>query len=356
MIKKQNIVFTNALDYGVAHGGIIDEGTEILNLFFEDNCDSNTMCLIGDQMEWKPEVWMDFEHEKINNLKELNIVCLHGDLTDFSKHCKEKYPNTTVNYHTYNLWLQGPQIRRSLSYLKQPHVAGKKTNAVHYSAGTIRLNRYVLVKESIKQNYNFYYPTITLGESKDFEYQISQCARTPMEETTEIPGRRMFEKQMSQEEFNTKQLEVLSNSYICPVAPSPNHKWYRDMVCEKFFDVVLSKTVPLMFCEKGSNKSGVDLLGFLPYVGFNLDNDSNINHVLRWQSLLQDNRHILKDIDKCRELFEMNSKIVDYNHDRLVKTNWIDEEMSQYKKLPDFIKTEFEMIKKEIPQTRWGNF
>ena len=76
MIKHQNIFFDNSLSFDINNGGIIKDDTEIINLFFHDNTNSNSMCLIGNKLEWKPKIWTDFEREKIMKVKEINIVCL----------------------------------------------------------------------------------------------------------------------------------------------------------------------------------------------------------------------------------------------------------------------------------------
>ena len=69
MIKHQNIFFDNSLSFDINNGGIIKDDTEILNLFFHDNTNSNSMCLIGNKLEWKPKIWTDFEREKIIKVK-----------------------------------------------------------------------------------------------------------------------------------------------------------------------------------------------------------------------------------------------------------------------------------------------
>ena len=56
MIKQQTIFFDNQLDFNVTSGGIIEHDTEILNLFFGDICNSNSLCLIGNRLEWKPGI------------------------------------------------------------------------------------------------------------------------------------------------------------------------------------------------------------------------------------------------------------------------------------------------------------
>ena len=56
MIRHQTIAFVGWLDFNVSGGGIIDKNTEVLNLVFSDNGQSNMMTLIGNTVEWKPKI------------------------------------------------------------------------------------------------------------------------------------------------------------------------------------------------------------------------------------------------------------------------------------------------------------
>lgn len=342
MTKHQNIFFDNNLDFHIDRGGIIENDAEILTLFFHDNCDSNCTYLIGDTLEWKPKIWMEFEQGKIRKLKELNIVCLLGDLTDFFVYCRKQFSNVKVNYYSFNLSDQICAIENTLTRKKFISNRYTRKHGIYSSIGFMRLNRYILVKEAIDKGYNFYYPKITRNSSKDFEYQISQCLGVPMEEPKEIDERRLFGNKLTQNEFNAKQIELLSDCYINVVSTFPNTDWLIDKDDEKYFDTVLSKTIPFMLCEKNSNKSGLELLGFLPYEGFELKNDGNDNPVLRWKLLLSDNECIFKDLEKIKELYDKNQRVIEHNFDRLVNTDWESERLAQYNRLPTFIKEQID--------------
>jgi len=337
MIKHQNIFFDNSLSFDINNGGIIKDDTEILNLFFADTSNNNSMCLIGNKLEWKPKIWTEFERKKIEKVKEINIVCLLGDLTGFFTYFQKQFNNIKVNYYSFPLYLGGWDINDSL---RRKKFISKdiRTKGIYASIGTMRLNRYILIKEGLEKGYDFYFPKITHDISKDFEYQISQCLNIPKEEAIEINERRLFEKEMQQNEHNEKQIEMLCKSYINFVATFPNTDWLTDKEDEKYFDTVLSKTIPFMLCEKDSNKSGLELLGFLPYEGFELKNDSNDNPILRWKLLLSDNSNIFKSLEKIKELYEQNQRIIDHNFQRLVSTDWAAEKLAQYNRLPTFIK------------------
>lgn len=343
MTKHQNIFFNNDLDFNVSGGGIIENNVEILNLFFHDNCDTNSVCLIGNTLEWKPKIWIEFEQEKIRKLKELNMVCLMGDLSTFFVYCQQRFDNIEVNYYCFNLGLQANFINNALT--RKNFISNQYTRkqGIYSSIGLMRLNRYILVKEGIDKGYNFYYPKITRNSSKDFEYQISQCLGVLAEEPIEINEKRLFGKEkLTVNDFNAKQIEMLSDCYINVVSTFPNTDWLIDKDDEKYFDTVLSKTIPFMLCEKNSNKSGLELLGFLPYKGFELKNDSNDNPILRWKLLLSDNEYIFKDLEKIKELYDKNQQVIEHNFDRLVNTDWRAERLSQYNKLPTFIKEQID--------------
>jgi len=347
MIKQQNIFFDNSLDFNTTGGGMIEHDTETLNLFFEDNCNSNSLCLIGDSLEWKPSIWMEFEQEKLEKLKEINIVCLIGDLTEFFHYCQKKFINVKIHYYQYNLYDNLTMLNMSLinkTLLPSP-VQRERKNNIYSSTGTVRLNRYILIKEGQDKGYDFYFPAISYNVSKDYEYQIGQCLNIPMQLPNEFEERRIFKNYLTQPEFNEKQIALLSDSYINFVTTFPNTDWLKDKDDEKYFDTILCKTVPFMLCEKNSNKTGVELLGFLPYMGFDLKSDGINNPVLRWKSLLEDNEHIFKDRERVKELYDQNQRVIEHNYNRLVNTDWDAERLAQFDRLPNFIKEYLNSLK-----------
>ena len=337
MIKQQTIIFDNRLDFNVSGGGIIEKDTETLTLIFEDNYNSHSLCLIGNRLEWKPWIWMEFEQEKLKKLNEINIVCLGGDLTEFFHHCQTKFINVKIHYYRYNLYSL-KIINESLSNKSSLSAQHERKNNIYSSTGTVRLNRYILIKEGQDKGYNFYYPAISHHISKDYEYQISQCLGTAMQQPVALKQKRIFDEELTQFEFNKKQISILTDSYINFVATFPNTDWLKGAVDEKYFDTILCKTIPFMLCEKNSNSTGAELLGFLPYVGFDLKSDSIDNPVLRWKSLLEDNEHIFKDKQRLKELYDKNQQVIKHNFDRLVNTDWEAEKLAQYNRLPVFIK------------------
>ena len=76
----------------------------------------------------------------------------------------------------------------------------------------------------------------------------------------------------------------------------------------------------------------------MPYEGFELQNDSNDDPILRWKLLLSDNSKIFKSLGKIKALYEQNQRIIEHNFQRLVSTDWAAEKLTQYNKLPNFIK------------------
>lgn len=337
MTKEQTIAFVGWLDFKVATGGIIEKQTEVLNLVFSDNGQSNMMTLIGDRFEWKPKIWTDFEQEKIAKLKKLNIVCLLGDLTQYYEYCKSMFPNVEVQYYDYSSYdisitMPGPLAR------KQYVTDSRRLNTVHCSIGTMRINRYILVKESKVMNYPVFHPEIGINQAKDYEYQISKCMGLPQQDAVAFGKSRMFDDNMHQEKFNQKQIKNLCESYVHFVVTFPNTNWLKDKDDEKFFDTVLCKTLPFMLCEKDSNLSGVELLGFRPYRGFDFSKDSDSDHISRWQGLLKDNRSTFQDIKACEEIYRMNQDVIEFNYKRLLETDWQALKIQQYDLLPNTVK------------------
>ena len=347
MIKQQNIFFDNWLDFNSTGGGMLENDTETLNLFFHDHCNSNSLSLIGNYLEWKPSIWMEFEQEKIEKLKEINIVSLLGDLTALQSYCKKLFPKVTINYHAHNLSLQIRPIRDTLS--RRPAVPVHKSIrdlAFHTSIGTMRLNRYILLKFSLKHGFDIFHPAITYNLSKDFENQISRCLSTATQQPTVLQQKRMFTEEINDpHEFNKKQISMLSDSYLNFVTTFPNTDMFRHGHDEKYFDTILCKTVPFMLCEKHSNSTGVEPLGFLPYVGFDLKSDGIDNPVLRWTSLLDDNENIFKDKQRVKELYDKNQQVIEHNYNRLVNTDWEAERLAQFDILPTFIKEYLNSLK-----------
>ena len=350
MSKQQNILFNNSLDFKAAGGGIIEHDTKILTLYFHDICKSNSIQLIGEHMEWIPWIWMQLEQEKLKKLNQINIVCLRGDLTQFFHCCQQKFINVEINYYQCNLHLQIEFIQESLIHKKLLLPAqGERKNNIYSSTGSMRLNRYILIKEGRNKGYDFYYPAVSFNLSKSFEHQISRCIGTTIQPPIEFEEHRIFKNTMTQSEFNRKQVQILSDSYINFVTTMPSTDWLKDSEDEKYFDTILCKTVPFMLCEKNSNSTGLELLGFLPYVGFNLESDSIDNPVLRWKSLLEDNEHIFKDEERVKELYDKNQHVIDHNYNRLVNTDWEAEKAAQLDRLPMFIKEYLGMLKYTTP-------
>ena len=213
MIKRQNIFFDNSLDFNVKGGGIIEHDTKILTLFLNGTRNSNSLCLIGERLEWIPWIWMEFEKEKLEKLNEINIVCLIGDLTEFFRRCQKKFINVKINYYQYNLYQQIDFIKNSLINKTSLPAQCERKNNIYSSIGTMRLNRYILIKESLEKGYDFYYPAISYNISKYYEYQIGQCLGTTMQSPNRFEARRIFKNNMQQPELNKKQIHKFCNNH-----------------------------------------------------------------------------------------------------------------------------------------------
>lgn len=341
MTETQDIFFNHRLNFNLHadEPGIVKKTTEVLNLYLEDSSDSNSLCLIGDRLEWKPSIWMSFEEEKISKLKEINVISLRGDASLVASYCKNKFPDVKINYYGFPLYLTIHRIKDTLKNTKYIPTGLPRSKNIFSSFGSLRLNRYIFIKESQKQDYdNVFYPAITESTSKSFEYEISKCAERPIHDSMQLAENRIFDTDMTYFQFIPKAMRFIAQAYVNIVATFPNTNMIQDGDDEKYFDTILAKSIPFMLCEKDSNVTGVSLLGFQPYRGFDLTNDADENHVRRWESLLQDNRDIFSNAEKCQELYDMNREIVKANFDRLCNTDWDNEHLSQYKQLPTLAK------------------
>ena len=282
---------------------------------------------------------MSFEQEKISKLKEINVISLRGDASPVASYCKNKFPNVKINYYGFPLWITIERIRNTLNNIKYIPTGLPRSKNIFSSSGTMRLNRYIFIKESQKQKYeNVFYPEITESTSKSFEYQISKCAERPIDDIMQLAENRIFDTDMTYFQFIHKAMHFIAESHVNIVATVPNTNMIQDGDDEKYFDTILAKSIPFMLCEKDSNVTGVSLLGFQPYQGFDLTHDGDENHVRRWESLLQDNRDIFSNNEKCQELYDKNCEIVKANFDRLCNTDWDNEYLSQYEQLPTLVK------------------
>lgn len=339
MNKHQNIIFKNNLDFKILEGGIIKKDTKILNLFFADISSSNRLCLVGNSLEWVTKIWIDHESENLQKLDEINIICLMGDLSKFALHCQQLFSKVKINYYLANLYLQKKSIYRTLINQRSLSNKNQKEILVYSSIGTMRLNRYLLVKESIEQKLNnIYYPHIPLSISHDFENQISKILNTNIQEPKEFYENRLYTEALTQNEFNSKQIKFLEKVYVHIVVTAPNTDWLVNKDDEKYFDSILTKSIPFMLCEKASNINGLKLLGFLPYEGFDLTSDNIKNPILRWHGLIRDNISFFKNKEKIMELYNKNRFVIEENYKRLINTDWEKEAVEQFNNLPNFIK------------------
>lgn len=342
MIKHQNIKFDNRLKFNLQNGGIVDKDTDILNLFFLDHGNSNSLSLIGNNLEWKPAVWFNFEKENLIKMKEINIVSLLGDLNDFSLYCKKILPYTKINYFRHNLYGQVMPLKITLSNKSQVSNTNTKKHIFHTSIGTARLNRYILIKFAYKNNLILYHPSISLNQSKDFENQISASTGQELQQPVNLEAKRIYDEVLTMTEFHPLHFQQIQDSFLNFVATFPNTDFLKYSVDEKYFDTILAKAVPFFLSHKDSNRDEIETLGFLPYEGFNLAYDNHDNAVIRWQGLLEDNLSFFKSKEKIEELYFKNKKIIDYNFDKLVNTDWMQERKIQYNLLPKVIQEQLD--------------
>lgn len=345
MVKQQNIIFENNLQFNVQNGGILKKDTEIVNLFFYDHGLSNSLKQVGNNFEWAPIIWLNFEKESLKKIKEINIISLLGDLSNFQPYCQQLFPEVKVNYFQHNLYLQIKPLEETLSNKEQTlnkHIV--KKHMFYTSIGTMRLNRYILLKFGLQNNLNFYYPRVQIEESRDFEFQISRGTRKPLQQTLNLEANRMYNNDLDGYNFNKQHFKFIQESLLNFVVTFPNTDFLKYAHDEKYFDTILAKAIPFVLSHKNSNIDGIKTLGFLPYEGFNLAYDNHDNPVIRWQKLLEDNLSFFQNKEKAKELYYKNKKIIEYNFDRLINTDWRQERKIQYESLPKVIQEQVDSI------------
>ena len=99
MIKEQNITFDNFLteeDYS------IKENTEVLYLYFYDTTGATEYQLVGNKLEWRPTIWIEYEKERLATLKKLVLVSTNGKIDNFRVYLQRKFPADVVESYVFD--------------------------------------------------------------------------------------------------------------------------------------------------------------------------------------------------------------------------------------------------------------
>ena len=99
MINEQSIAFNNFItekDYS------IKEDTEILYLYFYDTTSATEYQLVGNKLEWRPIIWIEYEKERLSTLKKLILVSGNGKLDNFKVYLQRKFPAVVVESYVFD--------------------------------------------------------------------------------------------------------------------------------------------------------------------------------------------------------------------------------------------------------------
>ena len=342
MINEQSIAFNNFItekDYS------IKEDTEILYLYFYDTTSATEYQLVGNKLEWRPIIWIEYEKERLSTLKKLILVSGNGKLDNFKVYLQRKFPAVVVESYVFdqsrlmNIILSKQTINKNVI----------RNKSVFCSLGNMRLNRYILVRWCQDNNIEIAYDEISNDDKTYYDYQMSKVWREPF--ITEFKNKSFkYFGTIPSSMFAKKLPDLLQQAffYFAPTMPSDDMWTHRHDT--KFFDAVRCSSIPFFICEKDANKNGMEHLGFKPYSGFNLSNESLVNPVERWVKILEDNKEIFTDLKISEEVYNQNKDVIKFNLDLLMNTNWPNFFQQQFDALPNSVQNEFEKTFNELKQ------
>ena len=320
MTNNQTILLDRAT-YNITSASLIESDTKVLNLIFSDFTEPANFTLIGKSMEWKPLIWMQFEKERIKRLECLRIINCEGTLQDaFKQKVKGIFQHLDIEFidvkHLGN-WMFNQECKN----VKDSVVAQDRIKSVTYSAGTMRLNRYVLLGWCQQnQLHDVGRPAMSKNQLRMFNNEYSRLAGTQFDMHYDAKANRFF-GDVGQDAFNLKYCQVLGGSHINFVAHPPDYGLRHGAFDEKLWYTLICKTVPF-FVGNVSENDNLKMYGFESYVGFDYSADSISNPIERWIKLLDDNKRFFIDIDESKKIHDLNKDIIEHNYDRLINTDW----------------------------------
>ena len=336
MINEQTI-FLDDIEFDISRPSIVQPGTSILNLIQSDLYPTGGFRSIGGIPEWIPLMWLEYERDKIDSLQKLRIISLEGTFSDWVEDSvKASFKNVEVEI--INIPNFGNWIFKNLAKIKAKEInEHEKTDAVIYSAGTMRLNRTVLL-EWCQENFieNIAYPTVNPDQLHfiNNEYKsVSNLNQTPK---LKLEGKRFFDD-IDVHEFNDKFCDLLCKTYINFVATSPDYGLRLGFLDEKTWYPIACKTIPFFVGNVNENEN-IQNYGFKPYVGFDYSGASVNNPIDRWKKILNDNKQFFVDIGQAEEIYSLNKEIIQFNFDRLTTVDWEKTAYDQFNRQDPHIK------------------
>lgn len=323
MIKEQ-IIYLDELDrrsMSPLNRSLIHDDTEILDIIIVDARPTTACTLIGNRFEWIPLIWITHEQDRIKKLDTLRIILSGAKMAEHVKHeikilCKD----INVEFHDlllpgfgYTFFLEAQDVARRYINLK-------RDNILYYSAGTVRLPRFVLIYWlQQRQAHNFAHPKLSEDEMRTLQHQLYRLSKKEFHDYENVERR--FFGNCDWHTYQKKHVDLLLRSNISLVSTQPFFDYLESFYCEKFLHPVACKSLPFFINNKNDNENIRDL-GFMPYVGFDYSANSIDNFVERWQKLLDDNSHFLLDNDNAFMIMEKNKEIIEHNYQVLLTTNW----------------------------------
>lgn len=336
MIKSQTI-FLDQTPYNVQSGSLISANTEILNVIIDDGTLQTDCQLIGDNMEYKPLVWLHYENKNICKMKELNFIFLQSKASGkLKKNITNIFPNLTINFYEL-LHLGNYQFFELAKKIDLPtHTA--RQNCCYFSIGTMRLPRFYLAWycQRVGMN-NSGYPESGGNLFKDYMYQLEKISVAELTFQEYKDKEKRFFGNVDQGDFEKKQINLLSDSRINIVSHYPFYDYVTHFYDEKLSLPIRAKTLPFFFDNKGANDNIRDL-GFEPYVGFDYSAEHMDNFVMRWETVLQNNKKFFLEEKESKEIYDMNKNIIDNNYRVLMETNWREKALAECLQLPGHIR------------------
>lgn len=345
MIRSQTIFLDNT-PYDIQSGSIIESGTEVLNIIIADATPQTDCQIIGDRFEYKPCVWLEYEQECISGLQELNIIFLESRASaKLKKQIRNLFPNLNTNF--FELLHYGNA--KLFDMVKKYKVVEKsvRQNNCYFSTGTMRLPRFYLVwycQHVGIDNFGCQEIGNNVGNNvlDDFLYQLEKLSKSKKNFFPKFKnfGQRFF-GDMTQSEFQHKQMSLLENSRINVVSHYPFYDYITHFYDEKLTFPIRSKTLPFFFDNRGADQD-IEDFGFKPYLGFDYSAQDIENFVERWHTLLENNKSFFLDEHSSKEIYNLNLDIIDNNYKVLMETNWIEKAISEFMQLPLHIKDAIE--------------
>ena len=337
-MNREQTIFLDRTPYNITGPGLINQDTQVLNLIMYDMTPQTDCCLIANQMEWKPLIWMQHEKNRIMTLKSLRIINLEGVLRDTTKQSVKAIAGgidvSFIDLQYFGNWYFMKQCQDEKHTVKETN----RIYSVMCSIGTMRLNRFILLGWCQQNNLqNIGQPRLTENELYSFNHEYKRLMDTENNMQYENKENRLF-GEVNQTQFNKLQISPLSSSYINFVAEYPNYNIKDGFFCEKVWYPVLCNTVPF-FVGNIDDNANLKMYGFRSYIGFDYSADCISNPVTRWQKLLEDNKKFFLDINESRKIYNLNKEIIEYNHDKLTQTDWKKQAYQEVQSLPIHIQT-----------------